>query len=145
LGGAERSRKALEIWAAVRFSQEQPAGRQIAVTYDATSRCRDDFDGRPSAPDGLRVHRTRHFDIDEDHGDVAPGPKQEDRLVGVRGLTSSVIQTKRLDEMAACRPRVMHLSSDMQSLDRCASWRDSLGFLKSAAQAGASSLAQRRS
>jgi hypothetical protein len=31
-------------------------------------------------------HRTRHFDIGEDHGDVAPGLKQKDGLVGIRGL-----------------------------------------------------------
>jgi hypothetical protein len=47
-----------------------------------------DLDGRPSAPDGLgepeSVHRTRHFDISEDHGDVAAALKQQ--VVGVRGL-----------------------------------------------------------
>jgi hypothetical protein len=51
------------------------------------ARCRDYFDGRPSAPDGLSepqaVHRTRHFDIGENHGDVELGLKQEDRGYGL--------------------------------------------------------------
>ena len=58
---------------------------------DATARCGDDFDGRPSAPAGAReleaVHRTRHFDIGEDHGEVAPGlQQQEDNCANILRL-----------------------------------------------------------
>jgi hypothetical protein len=45
-----RYRKALKIWQGVRFSLEQPVGRQIAVTYDIPDRCRDELDGRPEQP-----------------------------------------------------------------------------------------------
>ena len=58
--------------------------------HDVTARGRDDLDGRPSAPDRPgepeAVHRSGHLDIREDHGDVATGLQQKDRLVGVGGL-----------------------------------------------------------
>src|ERR1700682_5338237 len=49
----------------VRFSQEQPTRRQIALTHEVPARGRDDLDRRPSAPDGLGEpgagHRTPAF------------------------------------------------------------------------------------
>jgi hypothetical protein len=62
-----------------------------------------------------------------------------------KAIETKAIKIKTIERIVNA-PRVMHtrLSSDMQSLDRRASWLRFVA-LKSAAQAGASSLDQRRS